>query len=893
MSFIGRIRNRVRAAAARPRLEREMQEEMRAHIAQAAERFRARGMEEQEALLSARREFGNVGVVQEEARDARGARWIESVIGDLRHAARHFARTPVMAGTIVLILTLGIGVSAAAFAIVSGILTRPAPGVPADERLVTIRGIQVDDGRRYARGVSYPELMEYAHLPAFADVAGWATSMVVIEFAGQEAGTALAHFVTPNFFRTLGLRVSPGTAFAQSRFDDHAVPELTAIIGHLYAIDKFGVAEAAVGKMLKVNGVNVVIIGVAPPRFIAALGDRDARTLWLPVSAWPLIDRLNGDTFTNRADASFFTAARLRDGVSLRQAMPAVELVASRAANALPRRTSGKPRQFAADVAPLRGDVRIESSSSGNIQTVSLITGLVLLILLVCTTTVSSLLVGGAVARRHEIAVRLALGASRARIVRQLLTESALLAFAAGVAGLAVYVVICRGLRGSITDLDIDPTWATALATALFAMATSIICGLSPALHATRDGVSGALKDSSGNTTVKARLQRVFVVAQIALTQPLLVGLAMMIAIVAREANRGATRTLAEHVVLAEFDNWSAASRADNRMPAVIERLSALPGVVKVIPQVTGYRILKVEAPATGASAARRFSIRTHLIPPGYFQGMDVPLRRGREFMWSDTTVAVTPIVIGSDFAAQAFGNADPVGKRLAALTWEGTQRIGEFEVVGVVAVADIGSSEFGSGIRVFTPMGGPFAVPNSKPDALLIRTRTPAAPLISTFQEIARAEAPMMPARTMKTLGQIDRDTRSEIIEATGASAAGGIIALFLASIGLYAVVALSVSQRRREIGVRVALGAQPRQVVAMFFRNGLRVSLIGLLIGLPLSAAALKILGSQVGVPRTNMPAIAAAVALAVVVVASLASWIPARRAAGVDPLVALRDG
>jgi ABC-type antimicrobial peptide transport system permease subunit len=170
------------------------------------------------------------------------------------------------------------------------------------------------------------------------------------------------------------------------------------------------------------------------------------------------------------------------------------------------------------------------------------------------------------------------------------------------------------------------------------------------------------------------------------------------------------------------------------------------------------------------------------------------------------------------------------------------------------------------------------------------------AAPLLPTFREIARAEAPMWPIRSMKTLAQMDREKRSEMVQATGASAVGGLITLLLASIGLYAVVALAVNQRQREIGVRISLGARPGQVVQMFFRGGLRVSLLGLLIGLPLSVAAVKALQSQLnltGIPRVNMPMIASFVALAVIVVASLASWIPARRAAGADPLVALRDG
>ncbi|HET9425257.1 MAG TPA: FtsX-like permease family protein, partial [Gemmatimonadaceae bacterium] len=237
-------------------------------------------------------------------------------------------------------------------------------------------------------------------------------------------------------------------------------------------------------------------------------------------------------------------------------------------------------------------------------------------------------------------------------------------------------------------------------------------------------------------------------------------------------------------------------------------------------------------------------------------------------------------------------GQADPIGRRFTTLTSEGGRPTGEAEVVGVVDAAEIGTSESGARIRVFTPMSGNLST-RLRTDQLLIRTAAPAEPLIGTLREIARAEMPMTPLYSMKTLRQADREQRSEIIEATSASAIGGMITLLLAAIGLYAVVALAVTQRRREIGVRISIGATPQQVVGLFFRNGLRVSLLGLAIGLPLSAVGLKLVSAQIGIPRTNMTAVAAAVALTVIAVASLASWIPARRAAGVDPLVALRDG
>jgi hypothetical protein len=403
------------------------------------------------------------------------------------------------------------------------------------------------------------------------------------------------------------------------------------------------------------------------------------------------------------------------------------------------------------------------------------------------------------------------------------------------------------------------------------------------------------LKDSARTATVRSRLQRTFVVAQIALTQPLLVMLAMLIVAVLRE-NNDAHRRLGEHIVRASFETWTSVAHDEIRMPAIKERIASLPGVVAVLPQISGHRALKLDAPPTPSNPLRRYVARTHQVPPGYFQSMEQRLVRGREFIDIDTLAPVSPIVIGSDFAARVFGTENPIGKRLVTLAWTGSRPTGEVEIVGVVSADDAGGSDVGTSIRIFTPMGGPLAVPMETFDALLIRTAGPAAPLIPTFREIARAEAPLLPVRSMKTLAQLDREKRAEVIEATGASAVGGLVTLLLASIGLYAVVALAVNQRRREIGVRVSLGSSPGQVVSVFFRSGLRVSLVGLLIGLPLSVLVFRVLETQVrmtGLPRVNLPLVAAAVGLAVIVVSSLASWIPARRAAGVDPLTALRDG
>src|SRR5215207_1050363 len=262
-----------------------MRDEIAAHIAQAVERFMARGMSELDARHAARREFGHLTTLEETARDARGGQWVDNLAADLRYALRCFARTPLATITIVLTLGLGIGFSSAVFSVLSGIFLRPAPGVPDDPALVKIRGQSSE--APFARRLSFPELSTYAAATGtFASVAGWATSGVIVDpGVGHSAPvSASAQFVTPNYWSTLGLRLPAGRAFGQSRLDELSPPELTAILSDALATELFSDPRVAVGKEVKVNDVALTVVGVAPPRFNGAQQSGELRRLWMPLS---------------------------------------------------------------------------------------------------------------------------------------------------------------------------------------------------------------------------------------------------------------------------------------------------------------------------------------------------------------------------------------------------------------------------------------------------------------------------------------------------------------------------------------------------------------------------------------------------------------------------------
>lgn len=872
----------LRSLVDRERADRDTQDEVRDYLAQSVVAHEAQGLSPEEARRAARIELGNPTNVAERIRGYGWENVVERVAGDVRYAVRHFARTPLTTVTIVLTLTLGIGAVASTFSVLDGVFNRPAPGVPGDRSLVRIRGIRVEQARPQSRAMAWPEVTEYAALTAqFAAVAAWTSRSVITASGDAAVEEANIQFVTPNFFATLGIPLATGPGFVRTGFTDVDEPELTAVVSHSFAARRFGGAVSAIGKDVRLNTAVVRIVGVAPRGFNGPIQSYDARELWLPLSSYPLVMRSTGRSFTSRDSSMFMVLARLQPGVTDESATAAARVVASRLN---PDAVSADRVPLRSDVVPLRGTMDV-GGIDGESLAVSAIAGvLALLILAVCTTTVSSLLLGAAVARRQEIGVRLALGASRARIVRQLLTENAILAIGGGALGLLLFGWIVRVFEAQLIHVDVAPNWTTAGFTVSFAVVTALICGLSPALHATRTGVGDVLKDGSGGATSRSRLQRTFVVAEIALTQPLLIGLAVAISVALGGFGPRAGSSIADRVAVVDFESdIREQSSTPDPIPEVMRRISTMSGVLSVLPQRTGYGGTLQLAPVDSATGGV-FKVLTVPVPADYFRTLDIPIAWGREFTAADIAAgAPGSVILASDDVTRLFGAVSPIGRRLHSLSPAG-QRVAELEVVGVVSSDQVSDNE--ELPEVFVPYTAERRI-----DAVLIRTAGPAAPLLPAVRAVAQAAAPGLPIPRVFTLEQADRDRRQGMLRLSAAAAAAGMLALLLALIGLYALVAIGVGQRRREIGVRIAVGATPRQVVTTFFNNGLRLSVAGILMGLPLSAAALRILDTEFYVPWTTTPAIALAVSAVVVAVAALATWLPARRAAGVDPLIALR--
>ncbi|HYN08671.1 MAG TPA: ABC transporter permease [Vicinamibacterales bacterium] len=896
--LLTRCRLWLRSLLFRRRLEREMQQEMTAHLTRATERLLAGGMRAEDAKRAARLEFGPLGAIQEDARDARGARGIESIVADLRFGFRHFRRKPLSTLTMIVVLALGIGFNTALFLLVYSFVNGPLPGMARDSSAVRIRGIDRHTwpGHVIGREFSYPEYLEYAAQEnLFTAVAAWSSADVVLDVGRTEESlhSGAATYVTPNYFQVLGVRPIMGAGLPTAVPAGDTATALAAVISHVVWERYFDRAPDVLGRTLKVNDVPVTIVGVAPRRFAGARTGGSQVRVWLPLNARPVVQRVAATTLTGYDAASFGLVARLRPGIQVSETLPTVEAIAARAAE---QSTRGLGRHdLSTDVVELLASNYFPPSGEapdgvGRVASLSI----PVFILLITCTNVTTLLAGLAVARRREMALRLALGAPRRRIIRQLVTESVQLALAAGALGLFVIWLLLRLFDTSIPDVEIQLDWRGLVFTFGIAVATGIVFGLSPALHATRLALSEVLKDTTGAVVaLRSRLQAGLVVAQIAFTQPALLGMGALILEMRADLRRLPSQVFADRILDVRFNTNPRYGSIDQNREEGLRRLqtrfAAVPGVVAVVPQENGEDYLELAVHpsdrVTGVESGPAVMIRAHAAPTGYFPLMGLPVVRGRDFNAADKADN-SGVVISAGLARRLWGPADPIGRRVIS-SGRSQRNAGMFVVVGVVDDSPAGQVD-GSGDvqRVF--------VPNVRVTGhFLIRTQGPAEPVLPAIRSAANAEAPDLPLVSATTLAAIEASERSSIVNVITAIGSSGALALFLSSIGLYAVVAFAVGQRVREIGIRTALGADRRRVVWMFLFRGLRLSLVGLFLGLTISVIVVRLMAVSRGQdPPAGTVGLAAVVACVVIGVAMLATWIPARRAAHIDPLQALRS-
>jgi predicted permease len=805
---------------------------------------------------------------------------------DLRYALHQLIGSPGFTAVAVLTLAIGIGANTAIFSVVNELLLRPPPHVVEPERVVTIWTSDFS-GPPYGAS-SYPDYETFREQrDVMANVAAFGLVPGNLIEADETTRLALEE-VTPSYFDVLGVRAALGRMLIDADDGTTAV-----VLGHALWRDRFGADPAIVGRTIRINTGAFTVTGVAPEGFIGSLRAFGGVDAWVPlesVSAAGVESRR-----AERGARRWLLLGRLRAGVSLDEARGHFAVVANQLLAAYPEEWR--------DVTARGRSITILPESESRVPpdigrgTVMGFLGLLLagfaLVLLICCVNVANLLLARGAGRLKDVAIRISLGASRARLVRQLMTESAVLAVLGCAGALLVTYAATRLLAqwrppgDFAVNADVD--WRVVVFALAAALVTAVIFGLAPALNVTRLGAAAALKDGALAGKRRVRLRDALVVAQVSISLVLLVGAGLFL----RSLQQAATVDPgfdANDVAIASFDlrtQGYTEARGRGFYADLLARVKALPGVSAAT--------LAQKIPLSGDSGRRRAGVEgyepqpgedmefhNNVVGPDYFEVMRVPLVSGRAFTADDRDGAPQVAVVNETFAARYWPGENPIGKRL---TFFG--QAADIEIVGVA-----GDGKYESLTEVPRPyIYRPFL--QQYEDMILhVRLTRDADGFLPVLRGEIRALDFQLPVLRLATMrGETAFATFPQRVAATLLGACA-VLALLLAAVGLYGVVAYAVSRRTREIGIRMALGAGRSAVVRMVLKGSLNVVGLGLAIGLVLAIAAGRAMQSLLGPVSGADPVALVAGPVAMMVCAFMASWLPARRAATVDPLKALRE-
>jgi putative ABC transport system permease protein len=817
---------------------------------------------------------------------------LENFLKDLKHSVRMFAQSPAFTLAAVAALTLGIGANTAIFSVVNAVLLRPV-ALPDPDRIVVFMNTTPEGS--FSAGSPAKFQHWRAQDTVVEDVSAYRTGVVNYTGGGFPEQLRSAQ-VSADFFRLFGAPVIRGRTFTAD--EDRPQGNRVAVLSHGLWTTRFNSDPDVIGKAISLSGEQYTIIGV--------LGEFDFREFGPPPQVW-LPFQL--DPNTSDQGHYFQVAGRMKPAVTLEQAQARLQLSANeyrtKFPNALPP-TNG----FSVD--PIRTALVRNVRSS-----LLVLAGAVSFVLLIACANVANLLLVRATGRRREMAIRAAIGGSRGRIVRQLLTESVLLSAVGGALGLLLGVLGIRALmavntaglprvgeEGALVGVD----WRVLAFTLLVSIGTGLLFGLLPAVHAARTDLTTTLKESSGRsgTGFRQNLARsVLVVTEVALALVLLIGSALLIrtAIALNRVDPGfdASNVLTMRMSLTG-PRYLTSEGVEQVVRDGVERLRAIPGVIDAsatccIPLEGGYGLpfLIVGRPLTEGPFHGGGNWRT--VSAGYFEVFKIPVKRGRTFNDRDTSNSPPVVVINEAMARRFWPNGDPLNDRL--VIGRGIMR--EFateperQIIGVVGDTRDGGLNSDPGPIMFIPQPQvPDAVNalNVKltPIAWVVRTRAQPHSISSQIQEQLR-QATGLPVTNIRTMEEVvERSTSRERFN-MWLMTVFGCSALLLAAIGIYGLMAYSVEQRTQEIGIRLALGAQASQVKNMVVFQGMRLAVIGLVIGLAAAFGLVRLIATFLFGVTQRDPLVFVAVPLLLAFVAFLAVWFPARRASRVDPLIALR--
>jgi predicted permease len=868
--------------------QEELDEEIQAHLQLAIQERIERGEPSDRAAEAALKELGNTGLIKEVTQEMWGWNSLDRFLQDLRYGRRTLARTPGFTVIAILTLALGIGANTALFSVVNGVLLSPLP-FPEPDRLVALheKTVNFDNG-----SITYPNFLDWRRdNRTLASIAGYVSADFNLTGKGEPERVHGGR-ISSEFFPLLGVKPLIGRTFASD--EDRLGAGPVAMISAGLWRRKFAASPDALQKTIVLDGTDYAIVGVVPASFhLVADNFRDGNDVYVPLAQW------NDVLFRDRKVAMGMRAlGRLKPGVTLAQAQADLSGIAQGLAATYPE----ADHDIGAGLVPLKENI------VGAIRPYLLVLlGAVGFVLLIACVNVANLLLARSTARTREFAIRAALGASKARIVRQLLTESLLLALAGGGLGLLLAAWGTQAILNLLPEAmpraeEIGMNAHVLLFTMTVSLLAGFFFGLAPALKISQPNWQQALKESGrGLSGARHRAQGIFVAAEMAMALVLLIGAGLMIRSLARlwNVNPGfeAHNALSFAISLAPRMNAASPTAIRENLRQVRETIASVPGVQAVSMSRGGFPMdgdsedpFWIEGRPKPATQSEMPWALWYEVEPDYLQAMGIPLLRGRFFTLEDTENSGRVVVIDESLAREYFPNEDPIGKRIDE------EYIGKAEVIGVVGHVH----QWGLDERNF--LKPQFYFPFTQIEDRFI-SRAAEGTMVTVRSE-NRPDALIEPVRRAvirmnKEQNAFDFRTMDEIVSSSVADRRFSMIllgsfaalALVLASVGIYGVISYLAGQRTREIGIRMALGAQQMDVLRLVLAEGVKMALVGVAIGLA-AALLLTRLMSRVlyGVSSTD-PLTFAAVAILLTAVALAACWVPARRAMRVDPIVALR--
>jgi len=811
----------------------------------------------------------------------------ETLVQDVRYALRLLRRSPLFTATAALSLAVGIGANTTIFSVVSAMLLRPLPGLAEPSRLVDIGRTQ--DGSGFDT-VSYPNYRDVrARATMLSDVFAYRVEPQPISLSdGREAERIYGTLVSGNYFRSLGTTPFKGRLLNDD--DDRRGGPSVAIISHELWQRRFGAGGDTIGRTVTFNGRPVAIVGITPPGFQGTTVLRpDA---WLPLSMSAVAaPRLGEQLFESRQSVWLMMGGRLKPGATLAQANAELDSIAKALQHDYPDANQGKGLT-ALSTAVVPGQQTIVGAF------LALLLALVGIVLLVACVNIAGMLLARAAARRREIAVRLAIGASRPRLVRQLLTETIVL-FAVGcVLGLFLTQWLTTVLLSLLPQLpfplaiDFTVDWRVVVFAVAVSFGCAVLFGLAPALQASRPDLVPALKtDGLGGNGSRLPLRSAFIVGQVTMSLLLIIVAGLFIRALDRAASiqPGFDQTNVDVVSMDISLSGRSSRDAVAFSRTLLDRVRSLPGVQSAafaadLPLDGGRMGLgSLSAPGAQPPSGRTgFDADWNVVTPQFFRTLNIRLVRGRDFGDQDVAEAPGAIIINEAMARRVWGTTDVIGRQLIGDDDEGP---GRWTVIGIVSDAQLIS--LGSTVEpyVYVPLSQRYL------PRLSMVVRSTHGGTIPQVRAVVRELDPNLPVTVAMPLSEVT--AIGLIPQRLAAAVAGslGVVVLLLAAIGIYGVTSYAADRRTREIGVRMALGADRKIVVRLVLRQGLVLTGIGVVLGLAAGAAGAQVLRSLLFGLSALDPVAFSGAALLFGFVSLVASYLPARRAAHVDPMIALR--